>query len=82
MAGWRRSDPATIDYISLIGDGRAVVGRQEQDQACHIFRQQASLKRLARQDFSLVFWRQPQPALALSQDGAGQYAVHADVFAA
>jgi hypothetical protein len=73
------SDPATINYIALAGDGAAVVGREKQHQSSDFFGREHAFQGLVIEDFRFVFLREPQLSLALGEDGSGENAIDANI---
>lgn len=75
-------DPAAVDDVALAGDGGAVIGRQEEQQAGYVFGQEVALEVLGIEDSLLVGRRHVETFLAFGEDGSGKDAVNANVVGA
>ena len=72
-------DPASVDDVALAGDGGAVVGGEEEEEAGDLFGKDVALERLCSEDALLVGGRHVEAVLAFGEDGSGEDAVDADV---
>ena len=72
-------DPASVDDVALTGDGGAVVGGEEEEEAGDFFGKDVTLERLRGEDALFVGGRHVEAVLFFGQDGSGEDAVDADV---
>jgi hypothetical protein len=72
-------DPASGDDVALAGDGGAIVGGEEEDEAGDLFGKDVALERLCGEDAVLVSGRHVEAVLAFGEDGSREDGVYADV---